>query len=36
MNLLKLFLDNDGEVQPDLAMEAAISGQEYQKLVVLD
>ncbi|CAB4306455.1 unnamed protein product [Prunus armeniaca] len=35
-NLLKLFLDNDGEVQPDLAIEAAISGQEYQKLVVLD
>ncbi|KAI5331164.1 PREDICTED: LOW QUALITY PROTEIN [Prunus dulcis] len=35
-NLIKLFLDNDGEVQPDLAMEAAISGQEYQKLVVLD
>ncbi|VVA23614.1 PREDICTED: allantoinase [Prunus dulcis] len=27
-NLIKLFLDNDGEVQPDLAMEAAISGQD--------
>ncbi|KAM1377850.1 hypothetical protein FF1_039304 [Malus domestica] len=35
-NLMKLFLDNDGEVRPDLVMEAAISGEEYQKLVVLD
>ncbi|XP_004299226.1 PREDICTED: uncharacterized protein LOC101314465 [Fragaria vesca subsp. vesca] len=35
-NLLKLFLDNDGEIRPDTTMEAAISGPEYQKLVVLD
>jgi hypothetical protein len=35
-NLLKLFLDNDGEIRPDLTMELAISGPEYQKLVVLD
>jgi hypothetical protein len=35
-NLLKLFLDNDGEISPDTTMEAAISGSEYQKLVVLD
>ncbi|KAI4336528.1 hypothetical protein L6164_015044 [Bauhinia variegata] len=35
-NLLNLFLDNDGHINPEAAMEAAISGQEYQKLVVLD
>ncbi|KAL6144819.1 hypothetical protein ACLB2K_055509 [Fragaria x ananassa] len=35
-NLLKLFLDYDGEIRPDLTMELAISGPEYQKLVVLD
>ncbi|KAK7307046.1 hypothetical protein VNO77_39760 [Canavalia gladiata] len=35
-NLLTLFLDNDGVLNPEDAMEAAISGQEYQKLVVLD
>ncbi|TKY69562.1 L728 protein [Spatholobus suberectus] len=35
-NLLTLFLDNDGELSPEEAMEAAISGPEYQKLVVLD
>ncbi|XP_062028828.1 uncharacterized protein LOC133744803 [Rosa rugosa] len=35
-NLLKLFLDNDGEVSPDMAMELAISGDEYQKLAVVD
>ncbi|KAK9927671.1 hypothetical protein M0R45_024843 [Rubus argutus] len=35
-NLLKLLLDNDGEVRPDLVMELAISGQEYHKLAVLD
>ncbi|XP_068304773.1 uncharacterized protein [Pyrus communis] len=35
-NLMKLFLDNEGEVRPDLVMEAAISGEEYQKLAVLD
>ncbi|TQE05071.1 hypothetical protein C1H46_009363 [Malus baccata] len=35
-NLLKLFLDNDGEVRPDVFMELAISGEEYEKLVVVD
>ncbi|KAM5568319.1 hypothetical protein ABKV19_016072 [Rosa sericea] len=35
-NLLKLFMDNDGEVQPDMFMDLAIAGPEYQKLVVLD
>ncbi|XP_061355673.1 uncharacterized protein LOC133300178 [Gastrolobium bilobum] len=35
-NLLTLFLDNDGDLSPEDAMEAAISGPEYQKLVVLD
>jgi len=35
-NLLTLFLDNEGELSPLEAMEAAISGSEYQKLVVLD
>lgn len=35
-NLLKLFMDNDGEIRPDEFMELAISGEEYQKLVVHD
>ncbi|KAL6281567.1 hypothetical protein ACE6H2_018448 [Prunus campanulata] len=35
-NLMKLFLDNDGEVRPDSVMEQALSGEEYQKLLVLD
>ncbi|BFG32391.1 hypothetical protein CerSpe_186650 [Prunus speciosa] len=35
-NLLKLVLDNGGEISQDLCMEAAISGKEYQKLVVVD
>ncbi|XP_057443592.1 uncharacterized protein LOC130735697 [Lotus japonicus] len=35
-NLLKLFINNDGDLCPEEAMEAAISGREYQKLVVLD
>ncbi|RDX58450.1 putative protein L728, partial [Mucuna pruriens] len=35
-NLLTLFLDNDGELSPEEAMERAISGREYQQLVVLD
>ncbi|KAM5571117.1 hypothetical protein ABKV19_011637 [Rosa sericea] len=35
-NLLKLFLDNDGQIRPDLIMEKAISGKEYQHLVVVD
>ena len=35
-NLMKLFLDNDGAINPVAIMEAAISGEEYQKLAVLD
>ncbi|KAB2609417.1 flavin-containing monooxygenase FMO GS-OX-like 9 [Pyrus ussuriensis x Pyrus communis] len=35
-NLIKSFLDNDGEICPDLLMEAAISPQPYQTLVVVD
>ncbi|CAB4280587.1 unnamed protein product [Prunus armeniaca] len=35
-NLLKLFLDNGGEISLDLIMEATISGKEYQKLLVVD
>ncbi|WVZ09552.1 hypothetical protein V8G54_014082 [Vigna mungo] len=35
-NLLTMFLDKEGEVSPLEGMEAAISGSEYQKLVVLD
>ena len=35
-NLLTLFLDNGGVVNPAAVMEAAISGQEYDKLAVLD
>src|ERR1044072_1546835 len=35
-NLLTLFLDNDGDISPEDAMEAAICGPEYQKLAVLD
>jgi len=35
-NLLTLFLDNEGDISPVEAMEAAIAGPEYQKLVVLD
>ncbi|KAE9615249.1 hypothetical protein Lal_00048348 [Lupinus albus] len=35
-NLLTLFLDNEGDLYPEDAMEAAISGPEYQKLVVMD
>ncbi|WJX57438.1 hypothetical protein P8452_43002 [Trifolium repens] len=35
-NLLTLFLDNEGDISPVNAMEAAISGPEYQKLFVLD
>jgi hypothetical protein len=29
-------LDNEGDISPVEVMEAAISGPEYQKLVVLD
>ncbi|KAK3223750.1 hypothetical protein Dsin_010775 [Dipteronia sinensis] len=35
-NLITLFLNNEGDIDPELVMEAAISGEEYQKLVVLD
>ncbi|KAF3430931.1 hypothetical protein FNV43_RR25661 [Rhamnella rubrinervis] len=35
-NLLNLFLDGSGEINPESVMEAAISGEEYQKLLVLD
>ncbi|XVF81474.1 hypothetical protein PTKIN_Ptkin15bG0158100 [Pterospermum kingtungense] len=35
-NLMKMFLDEDGDINPVAVMEAAISGEEYQKLVVLD
>ncbi|KAK0573857.1 hypothetical protein LWI29_014640 [Acer saccharum] len=37
-NLLKLFFDSelDMDIDPEIAMETAISGEEYQKLVVVD
>ncbi|XP_038881761.1 uncharacterized protein LOC120073170 [Benincasa hispida] len=35
-NLMNLFLNNDGVIQPEAIMEQAVSGSEYQKLVVLD
>ncbi|TKW22296.1 hypothetical protein SEVIR_4G220000v4 [Setaria viridis] len=35
-NLVKLFLENDGVVNPEAVMEAAIAGKEYQKLAVFD
>ncbi|KAI9169383.1 hypothetical protein LWI28_011529 [Acer negundo] len=35
-NLIKLFLNNDGDIDPEIIMEAAISRKEYQKLVVVD
>ncbi|KAJ3676515.1 hypothetical protein LUZ60_003927 [Juncus effusus] len=35
-NLLKLFLEMDGEISPDAIMNAAISGDEYQNLEVFD
>jgi len=35
-NLMKLFLDGDGEISPEAVMKEAIAGEEYQKLVVLD
>uniref|UniRef100_A0A1J3CS17 DUF2828 domain-containing protein n=1 Tax=Noccaea caerulescens TaxID=107243 RepID=A0A1J3CS17_NOCCA len=35
-NLIKMFLDNDGEIDPMKIMEAVISGAEYSKLVVID
>ncbi|XP_010556103.1 PREDICTED: uncharacterized protein LOC104825473 [Tarenaya hassleriana] len=35
-NLIKVFLDSDGEIDPMRIMEAAISGEEYKSLVVID
>ncbi|CAH9083516.1 unnamed protein product [Cuscuta europaea] len=35
-NLLKLFFEGDGDINPEQVMEAAISGEEYQKLVIMD
>ncbi|KAF3786549.1 Uncharacterized protein EJ110_NYTH20798 [Nymphaea thermarum] len=35
-NLLKVFMENSGEISPVDIMEAAISGKEYEKLVVID
>uniref|UniRef100_A0A8D8SF10 Uncharacterized protein L728 n=1 Tax=Cacopsylla melanoneura TaxID=428564 RepID=A0A8D8SF10_9HEMI len=35
-NLLTLFLDNEGELSPEEAMQSAIAGPEYQKLTVVD
>jgi hypothetical protein len=35
-NFVKLFLENDGVVNPEAVMEAAIAGKEYQKLAVFD
>ncbi|PKI55147.1 hypothetical protein CRG98_024438 [Punica granatum] len=35
-NLLKIFLDDNGKISPESVMLEAISGKEYQKLVVVD
>ena len=35
-NLVKLFLENDGVVNPEAMMAAAIAGEEYQKLAIFD
>ncbi|KAK2636882.1 hypothetical protein Ddye_031674 [Dipteronia dyeriana] len=35
-NMIKMFLNNDGEINPEIIMEAAISRKEYQKLVIVD
>ncbi|KAK1401364.1 GPI inositol-deacylase PGAP1-like protein [Heracleum sosnowskyi] len=35
-NLLTMFLDGGGEISPQVVMEAAISGDDYQKLVLYD
>ncbi|KAK3132112.1 hypothetical protein QOZ80_6AG0515970 [Eleusine coracana subsp. coracana] len=35
-NLVKLFLENNGVVNPEAVMAAAIAGEEYQKLAVFD
>ncbi|KAK1286055.1 hypothetical protein QJS10_CPB20g00932 [Acorus calamus] len=35
-NLLKLFLEGDGIIDPEIIMDAAIAGEEYSNLVVFD
>lgn len=35
-NLLKIFLDKGGDLNPEIVMERAIAGEEYNKLVVVD
>ncbi|CAN6220738.1 unnamed protein product [Urochloa humidicola] len=35
-NFVKLFLENDGVVNPEAVMAAAIAGEEYQKLAIFD
>ncbi|CAN6201072.1 unnamed protein product [Urochloa humidicola] len=35
-NFVKLFLENDGVVNPEAVMKAAIAGEEYQKLAIFD
>ena len=35
-NMVKIFLDNDGILSPRAIMEKAISGREYQELVIYD
>ncbi|XP_028771959.1 uncharacterized protein LOC114729153 [Neltuma alba] len=35
-NLLQMFLDNDGAINPQAVMEAAIAGKEYDRLRLLD
>ncbi|CAH8389916.1 unnamed protein product [Eruca vesicaria subsp. sativa] len=35
-NLIKMFLDNDGQIDPMKIMHAVISGPEYKDLVVID
>ncbi|KAL3526367.1 hypothetical protein ACH5RR_011023 [Cinchona calisaya] len=35
-NLITLFLEDNGDINPEAVMDAAISGEEYKKLVVLD
>lgn len=35
-NILKIFLENDGEIDPMAILHKAVAGPEYQKLVVVD
>ncbi|KAI7982054.1 Uncharacterized protein L728 [Camellia lanceoleosa] len=35
-NLMTIFLEEGGDLNPEAVMEAAIAGEEYKKLVVLD